>query len=97
MGMDIADHGHGQDLTMGTGTEETATKMGAGPQRAMGTEKHPFHGQSQVSPSHGTKPNGQRATGKRQTKGKSILGRLDGLPDHQATDRHAGATGSLHR
>ena len=105
-------HRHGQHLTTGTsstqpwvraswlttgmGTEEAATSMGATPQWAMGTQKHPFPRQSQLSPFHGTEPKGQWAMGKRQTRSKSISGQLDGLLDHQVTDRHAGATGSLH-
>ncbi len=83
-------HRHRQHPTAGTGREEAATTTGASPRRATGTEKHPFPGQSQASPSHGTEPNRQWAMGKRQTKGKSIPGRLDRLPDCQATDRHAG-------
>ena len=89
-------HRHRQHPTAGTGREEAATTTGASPRRATGTEKHPFPGQSQASPSHGTEPNRQWAMGKRQTKGKSIPGRLDSLPDCQTTDTHAGATGSLH-
>ncbi len=56
---------HRQHPTTGTGkAEEAATTSRATPRWATGTEKHPFPGQSQVSPSHGTKPNGQRARGR---------------------------------